>query len=357
MAQYEEAASKVLSDIRSSGLTGSTKDALAAVIGSTGNVVVQDYDGSPVSSSVQVVRVKSGVQLNSDPGSEVVLMDAAAPGANVTFNANAPRLVVGGAGNDVLKFEGNADVTVETGGGNDNVATGGGDDQIIANGSGDVTVVTGAGNDEVILQGEGTRVVNLGGSGDNTVYLQSTDVTATVTGGDGFDRVVIAEDRSNHTFQKTANGVVMHSDKPTTLQGVEVVDFVDDQLTVLAATQEKSVIAKLYQVVFDRDADLGGIQFWLDFLDKGNSLEHTVYSFINSAEFNTKYANVSNESFINSLYENMAGRSADAAGVSYWMDRLAQGETRQDVAWAFAESAEATEIMGLDGSNYVIDLF
>lgn len=360
MAQYEEAASSVLSTITSSGLTAATKDAITAIIGSTGNVTLAAYDGTTAPKDTKVVTVGADQELTTDPGGQIIIMDADAPGANATFDASTDRAVVASSNDDNLTFTGNGSVTVETGGGNDSITTGDGNDVIIANGKGDVTVKTGGGNDEVIVQGTGTRTIDLSdGGGTNTVVIQSSDVEVYVTGGEGTDLVFLDEDRNVHKFSidSETGRVIFHSDNPTTLKDVEFVKFAEDQLTVIADSQDKSVVAKLYQVAFDRDADLEGMTFWMDFLDKGNSLEHTVYSFINSTEFRDHHQTQTNEQYVSSLYKGF-DREADSAGVSYWVNELnTGGATREDVAWAFAESSEATQVMGIDGNQYVIDIF
>jgi len=53
----------------------------------------------------------------------------------------------------------------------------------------------------------------------------------------------------------------------------------------------------------------------------------------------------------------MAGRAADAEGLAYWMGQMENnGLSQADVAMYFAESQEAVKLMGIDGTQYVIDL-
>lgn len=363
MAQYEESASTVVDNITNSGLSDSTKDAINKVINDTagqtgGNVKIEEYSGGKASADTVVINVGKNAVVTEDPGAPVIIMSAeATQGANVTLNADAPRTVVASNQADNIVFEGNAAVTVETGGGNDNISTGNGDNLVNVTGSGDSTVTTGTGNDTVVITGEGKVHVTTTG-GDNEIVLGTDKAEVTVTGGTGFDKVKLDDNRGNHDFAVVDGKVVMHSENPTTMENVQVVEFTGDgTLSVFASDHDESVIAKMYQVVFDRDADVDGIKFWEGFLDQGNSLEHTVYSFINSAEFGQKFESLSNEDFLASMYTNLAGREADVEGMAYWMGRLNEGYTRADVAWSFAESAEASQVMGIDGEQYVIDLF
>lgn len=355
MAQYEESASTVLSNINSSGVSSTVKGAIAGAIGSTGNVAVQVYEGAAVAAGTKIVQVTSATQLTQDPGAPIVLMDQNAQGANVVFSTTEDRIVVAGGNADNMTFQGGGNVTVETGGGNDTVTTGDGNDNVTMNGGGTQQYATSGGNNTVVLEGEGTRVVHFA-TGNDTVRLNSAAVEAYVDGGTGFDQVEINDSRANHSFTKTGgNQVQMHSDKPVTMDNVEIVQY-NDGISVIANTHDKSIVAKLYQVAFGREADLPGMEFWMNFTEQ-NSLEHTVYSFINSNEFTAKLGGMSNEQFLNTMYANLAGRTADTDGFNFWMSQLEGGMDRADVAWAFAESAESTQVMGIDGNHYVIDAF
>ena len=65
-------------------------------------------------------------------------------------------------------------------------------------------------------------------------------------------------------------------------------------------------------------------------------------SFLGSAEFAERYgSDVTDESFVNTLYKNVLGRDADTSGSNYWVGQLTSGlETRAEVLLGFAESAE-----------------
>lgn len=374
MAQYDEDIATITDNITKSGLSTATKSSIDKIVkdsisaGQT-TVKVQDYDGKKADAGTLVVNVGKDIVVTEDPGAPVIIMsNEAAQGANVTLDASMDRTVVATNQADKITFTGNSSVTVETGGGNDAIATSNGSDLVTVTGNGDSTVTTGAGNDKVVVQGEGKVQVEMT-SGNNVVVLQSATAEVSVTGGTGFDQVQIAEGREAHHFTVAADGtVVMNSNKPITMDNVQVVGFdvngdgkIEvgvDQITVLADSHGKSVVAKLYEVAFNREADMGGIEYWMGRVDQGDSLDHIVRSFINSEEFNTAHAAQNNTAFVESLYQNLAGRAADAEGLAYWLGRLDSGEsTRADVAWSFAESDEAQAILGIDGSGYVVDLF
>ena len=65
-------------------------------------------------------------------------------------------------------------------------------------------------------------------------------------------------------------------------------------------------------------------------------------SFLASTEFQDRYGvNVSNASYVNTLYVNVLGRGYDQAGYDYWLGNLNNGvETRYELLLGFAESVE-----------------
>ena len=65
-------------------------------------------------------------------------------------------------------------------------------------------------------------------------------------------------------------------------------------------------------------------------------------SFLASVEFKERYGeDVSNESYVNTLYINVLGRDYDQEGYNYWLGNLNSGlETRYELLLGFSESAE-----------------
>jgi hypothetical protein len=63
--------------------------------------------------------------------------------------------------------------------------------------------------------------------------------------------------------------------------------------------------------------------------------------FTNSAEFIAKYGSLTNAQFVTNLYSNILDRAPDTAGFNGWMSLLAAGNSREHVLVGFADSAEA----------------
>ena len=112
---------------------------------------------------------------------------------------------------------------------------------------------------------------------------------------------------------------------------------------------------RLYNASFKRLPDPDGLRYWISNFSSGIDDERAVASsFLASAEFKQRYGeNVTNESYVNTLYINILGRDYDQAGYSYWLGNLNNGiETRYELLLGFSESIENkalfSEITGLE---------
>jgi Ca2+-binding RTX toxin-like protein len=282
-------------------------------------------------------------------------MDADAPGANVTLDAGTgqDRVIVAGGGDDNIQTTGDGNFTVETGGGNDTVNTGNGDDTVTITGAGNSSVATGEGDDTIMVTGDGTHTVNAG-DGNDTIVLGTDEGEVTVDGGDGFDQALMADSRGNHTFT-IQDGILVMNSAPTQIANVEAVQF-QDGISVIAEDATEATVARMYEVMFDREADLGGLEFWFDRAGEGATSGEIAGGFAASEEFSARYADMSNEEILDSFYQNAFDREADAGGKAFWLDQMADGLTEAQVAEFFGASEEAVQLMGIDGTQYVIDI-
>ena len=114
-----------------------------------------------------------------------------------------------------------------------------------------------------------------------------------------------------------------------------------DQVTGLNTDSGK--MFRLYNASFKRLPDPDGLRYWITNFSSGKDDERAVASsFIASTEFKQRYGeNVSDTTYVNNLYQNVLGRDADTGGLNYWLDQLNSGEeTRHEVLLGFAESPE-----------------
>ena len=114
-----------------------------------------------------------------------------------------------------------------------------------------------------------------------------------------------------------------------------------DQVTGLNTDSGK--MFRLYNASFKRLPDSDGLRYWIENFSSGKDDERAVASsFLASAEFKQLYGNnISDSTYVNTLYKNVLGRDADTGGLNYWLGQLNSGaETRYEVLLGFSESAE-----------------
>ena len=85
---------------------------------------------------------------------------------------------------------------------------------------------------------------------------------------------------------------------------------------------DAKAVAYLYEASLNRQADLGGLNFWIDVVDNnGYSLQQLATAFLESNEYAQNFGDPdqqSNEDFVEVLYNNILGRVSDPAGFDFW---------------------------------------
>ena len=102
-------------------------------------------------------------------------------------------------------------------------------------------------------------------------------------------------------------------------------------------------LTQIYNASFKRLPDPDGLQYCISNFSSGNDDERAVASsFWASAEFKERYGeDVSNESYVNTLYINVLGRDYDQTWYDYWLSNLNNGvETKYELLLGFSESLE-----------------
>jgi len=135
------------------------------------------------------------------------------------------------------------------------------------------------------------------------------------------------------------------------------------------AKDDVTYLTTLYKAFFNRDPDNVGLDGWLAELNAGKSRFDVLDGFLYSQEFTNlskkynikpiKETNINGdiEAFVQRFYQEIFGRSADDAGLSDWVGRLASGESAgADIARGFIFSDEFIE-KGTDNTNFVKTLY
>lgn len=221
------------------------------------------------------------------------------------FSANQTISLLPGSFSDVNGLRGN--IAIAFGTTIHNARGGSGRDTITGNDA-DNAITGGVGNDT--LDGRGGSNVSLysGAAKNYAVTLTAGSPTITVqdkTGADGTDSL-------------------------TNIQRVQFTDQTIDTTwfgkTASLSSAELTSLTQLYIASFNRAPDALGLNYWGSQFKDGMSLGAIAGSFFVQPEAAAAYpAGQPTETFVNAVYNNVLGRSADAAGLGYWSGQLANG--------------------------------
>lgn len=189
---------------------------------------------------------------------------------------------------------------------------------------------------------------NVGGTGslrDSGSFMVASSGSERLVGLAGTDTVSYAGLRSHFTVLRDGGAATVIDNVGMsgvdTLVNVERITFSDVSLALdIEGTAGQAY--RLYKAAFNRTPDKQGVGYWIKMMDAGQSLEQVAAGFATSAEFKQLYgANASNAQFVELLYNNVLHRSAEGAGLDYWMKALGEQHVpRAQVLAYFSESAE-----------------
>lgn len=96
-------------------------------------------------------------------------------------------------------------------------------------------------------------------------------------------------------------------------------------------SQELVSLTELYIAYFGRAPDALGLHYWGSRFADGLTLEQIAERFSTSAEAQTAFPpDTMTQEFVETVYNNVLGRSADEAGLTYWVDKLDAGASTRD---------------------------
>ncbi|WP_143275301.1 NF038122 family metalloprotease [Bradyrhizobium canariense] len=106
-------------------------------------------------------------------------------------------------------------------------------------------------------------------------------------------------------------------------------------------------IYALYDGLLGRAPDPLGYEGWMATMEHGTSLHDVAATFLASPEGLSHVGSPDSTTFVEQLYETALHRSADSGGLQYWTNQLNSGESRPDVALSIVLSAEHVADMQL----------
>ena len=103
---------------------------------------------------------------------------------------------------------------------------------------------------------------------------------------------------------------------------------------------------RLYFSFFGRIPDYGGLLFQVNAFRQGVALDVIAQNFSNSPEFTSRYGALTDDQYINLVYQNVLGRAPDPAGYSFYFTHLQNGTlTRGAMMIGFSESPEFQQLV------------
>lgn len=109
---------------------------------------------------------------------------------------------------------------------------------------------------------------------------------------------------------------------------------------------KRAPLIRLYWAFFLRAPDTNGMNYWAKQLTNGKKLAAVAKQFSQSSEFQNKYGAKTNEQFVTLIYQNIFERDPDPGGLAYWTAKLdAKTKTRGDVMANFSESGEGKRFL------------
>ena len=106
----------------------------------------------------------------------------------------------------------------------------------------------------------------------------------------------------------------------------------------------RNFVLRMYTKALDRTGETMGVEYWANRINmKVASPETVAKSFFLSEEFNNR--KLSDEDYVETLYQTFMDRASDAEGKQYWVSNLKNGMSREKALEGFARSTEFSKIM------------
>jgi Ca2+-binding RTX toxin-like protein len=273
---------------------------------------------------------------------------------DLLLGGDTANLIFGNSGADTLQGNGGND-TLKGGAGNDSLIGGIGDD-VLDGGQGADALDGGSGFD---IADYSSAVAGVVARLDQSTLNSGEAAGDTYTGiegltGSGFNDSLNGNTANNRLSGAAGNDTLIGAAGADTLDGGAGNDvLVADG--VVAWTNNATAVQRLYNAAFKRAADDSGMASWTNLLDSGTPLANVAASFVNSTEFQQTYGALNNTQYVTLLYQNVLGRTPDAAGLNSWVSQLNSGASREQVLLGFSESAEfqvSTNVTSFAGQVY-----
>ena len=126
----------------------------------------------------------------------------------------------------------------------------------------------------------------------------------------------------------------------------------------MAAQSSIDLAQQMFVAYYGRPADPAGLAYWANIFDSTNDLTQVLGAFGNSEEFTNNFASLSNSELITNLYQQLYGRDPEAGGLDFYTDRLTSGEaTLASIAKQIADGSQNADLTTLNNRIFVANTF
>lgn len=105
-----------------------------------------------------------------------------------------------------------------------------------------------------------------------------------------------------------------------------------------------TLVNTVYEQYFTRPADAAGLNYWTTQMALGTSDEQLEANLLSSSEYVERHGGT-DVSWVAAMYQDLLGRPADSAGLTYWLGQLEAGVSEYQIALGIATSAERESIV------------
>ena len=203
------------------------------------------------------------------------------------------------------------------------------------NANGDLEILVSIGSQIVVLDSDGTQITN------TTRAERAFNSYAGAPVARDIDRDGVLEIISGGTTASMDQAVVYRWSNiaEVSASSYRTAAYQDSQ----SLHDIQAFVDRFYDIILGRDADAGGRNYWTDRLHTGvQSGADVAGGFIFSREFTSR--GTSDAEYVNTLYSAFFNRAADAGGFQGWIDLLSSGASRADVLEGFTGSREFSNL-------------
>lgn len=198
---------------------------------------------------------------------------------------------------------------------------------------------------------------------------------------DGGSGIIVdgTDDSTDDTSDDTTTDTVTGGNTVDTITGGNTVDTITGGNTTdntSTLTESQNTVSKIYDSLFEREADVEGRDYWASKLDQGTPLDELLRQISGSATEEdkarisqgevdqvlgelrtTEEQRATNDEFVEQAYQNLFDRDAEQEGLDYWSSQLDAGKSQTDVLRDMVAGAQGTDVQTAANTQTVNDLY